>query len=418
MKYDFDQIHHRARTDSIKWDHMYVDGQLQRRLAGEDPLAKDELLPMWLADMDFPTAEPVIEALIRRVRHGIFGYTLTGESFHRSIVNWVSRRHGWQVESKWIVTAPGVMQSINLIIQTFTNLGDQIIVQSPFFRPIADSVQNNGRILSINPLKYEDGRYAMDFDDLALKAAGGRTRMIILCNPHNPVGRAWSLEELSELGRLCQRHNLLIVSDEIHGDLTYSWAGFTSVGALGEAFHDRLLICCGASKAFNLPGLRSSLVLIPNDGLRQRFSTTLRNLNETFGVNALGTLATQAAYESGEEWLDQLMAYVEANLLHLVSYVDEHLPQLQLVRPDALYLVWIDCRGLGLDRVVLRQFFVNCAKVLPEWGDGFGAEGAGFVRLNIACPRIVLRAALERIRSAVDRLAESDAEECAGDKKR
>ncbi len=401
MRYDFDQLHPRQNTASIKWDFA-PDGE--PRPVGADPLAADELLPMWLADMDFPTPQPVIETLINRMRHGIIGYTQPTDAYFQAIINWMQRRHHWQIQRDWIVTTPGVMQSINVIIQTFTKPGERVIIQPPVFRPFANSVENNGRVLVYNPLRCQGGRYLMDFDDLAAKAGDPQTRMIILCSPHNPVGRVWSHDELRQLGQICLQHDLLIVSDEIHADLTYSWATFSTFGTVDERFNDRLFLCYSASKTFNLPGLRTSLTIVPNDSLRQQFLVAWRNLNELFGVNTFGTLALQTAFEQGEEWLEQLMAYLEDNYLYLKTYLDLRLPQLQIIRPEALYLVWIDFRVLGLSSETLKQLLYDEAKVWLESGSDFGTEGDGFLRINIACPRAILATALDRIRHTVERL--------------
>jgi cystathionine beta-lyase len=294
------------------------------------------------------------------------------------------------------------MQSINLLIQTFTQPGDQVIIQPPVFGPFGDAVQNNGRVLVHNPLRYEDGRYSMDLDDLATKAADPQARMIILCSPHNPVGRVWSRDELRRLSEICEQHDVLIVSDEIHSELVYSWATFTTLGVVNERLDDRFVLCHSASKTFNLPGLRTSLTIIPDHVLRQQFLTTMRNLNELFGVNLVGTLALQTAFEQGEDWLGQLMAYVEANYDYLQAYLKRHLPHLRVTQPEALYLIWIDCRALGLSSDALKQMFFDEARVYLESGSRFGAEGEGFVRMNIACPRSILETALERIRYAVE----------------
>lgn len=404
MKYDFDKIHKRSKTNAIKWDFVAEKGRFQRREAGADPLAADELLPMWLADMDFPAPKPVIDALLKRARHGIFGYTRPGDSYYQAIINWMWQRHRWKVERDWILTTSGVMPAINMLVQTFTGPGDKVIIQTPAFNPFFEAVENNGRLIAGNPLRNEAGRYLMNFDDLAAKTADPRAKMIILCSPHNPVGRVWSREELHRLGVICQQNRVLIVSDEIHSDLTYSWGTFTTFGAIDETFNDRLILCNGPSKTFNLPGLKTANTFIPNPALREQFLITLRNLNELFSVSTFGTLALQTAYEQGEEWLRQLMVYLESNYRYLQGYVAQHLPQLEVVQPEALYLIWIDCCALGLDSAALKSLFFDKAKVYLEAGSTYGAGGDGFVRLNIACPRLILATALDRIRRAVNNL--------------
>ena len=302
------------------------------------------------------------------------------------------------------MTNHGVMPAMNMAIQTFTEPGDQVIVQTPVFHPFTQSIINNGRVVIHNPLSYTAGRYGMDFDDLALKLADPKTKMVLLCSPHNPVGRVWSYEELYRLGQLCQVHDVLIVCDEIHGDLTYSWATFTTFGMVDEAFNGRLILCTGPSKAFNMPGLKTSLTIISNPTLRQSFLMTMRNLNELFSMNIFGTLALQTAYEQGEVWLEQLMVYLEANLQYMQDFVGQYCPQLRVVWPEALYLIWLDCHALGLDPAALQQLFYEGAGVYLEQGITYGQEGTGFVRINIACPRATLEMALNRIYHALEAL--------------
>ncbi|MCP4426171.1 MAG: pyridoxal phosphate-dependent aminotransferase [Chloroflexi bacterium] len=400
MSANFDQFRSRKNTGSIKWETVSQDDQFQERQAQAFPVP-GEPIPMGLADMDFLTPQPVINALKARVDHGIFGYTKLTNAYFESIVNWIRRRHGWAIERDWIVTTTGVMPSINLLIQTFTQSGEGVIIQPPVFGPFADAIVNNGRTLLRNSLRFENGRYEMDFNDLAMKAADPQVKMLILCSPHNPVGRVWKRHELHRLGEICQRYGVLIVSDEIHSELVYSWATFTSLGIVDKQFQNNLILCTSASKTFNLPGLRTSVTIIPNDALRQQFLITLRNLNELFSVNTLGTLALQTAFDEGEEWLGQLLAYLEANYVALKDYLVKHLPQLKLVEPEALYLLWIDCRALDLDSAALRRLFYDEARVWVELGEAFGTEGEGFIRINIACPRAILMTALERIREAI-----------------
>ncbi len=401
MKVDFDQITPRINTRSIKWDTIEESGQLHPRQDARDPLDPEALLPLWLSDMDFPTPQPVREALIARVQHGIFGYTVAGDTYYEAIVSWMARQHNWVVERDWIITTSGVMQSINLIIQTLTQPRDGIIIQPPVFGPIAHAVSNNGRVIRPNRLRYRSGRYDIDFEDLEAKAAEPECKMLILCHPHNPVGRVWQPDELRRIAKICTEHDLIIISDEIHGEISYSWAKFVPLGTVDPALNERLIVCTGPSKAFNLPGMRTSLTIMPNVVHRRKILTSLRNLNENYGVNTLGTLALQTAYEAGEPWLAQLLAYLEDNYLFLRAYLERDLPQLRLVPAEGLYLAWIDCRDLGRDEAGLKHLFYDQAKVYLEWGSHFGPEGVGFVRLNLACPRVILRTALERIKQAL-----------------
>ncbi len=401
MKPNFDETHKRIHTNSIKWDFAYQNGVLQKREVEIVNLAAGDLLPMWIADMDFQTAPPILEAIQQRVQHGIFGYSLPDESYYDAIISWMARRQNWQVERDWILTTSSVLFTLSVAVQTFTEPGDKVIVQTPVFKPFYQTIESNGRLLSRNPLVYENGRYHIDFDDLAEKAADPHAKMLILCSPHNPVGRVWSREELHQIGTICQQHDIMIVSDEIHSNLIYPWAEFTPFGAVDEAFHDRLILCNSPTKTFNTPGIRTATTFIPNTAIRSQFFTALHQLNESFGVSTIGTLVLQTAYNQGEEWLEELMVYLEANLHFLQTYIDQHLPQLHVVRPEAMFLVWVDCRALGLDATALQHLFYDKASVYLEEGSKYGPEGEGFMRFNIGCPRSTLEIALERIRLAL-----------------
>lgn len=396
MEYDFDKMISRVGTDSIKWDYVSKGGNLLLRHAGEHPLAEGELLPMWVADMDFPSPQPVLEAMRKRAAHGNFGYTHPSTAYYKAIIGWMSRRKGWEIEKEWIMTTPKIMMTINLLIQTLTNPGDKIIVQTPVFHPIYLGVEFNDRDLVRNCLKYQGGRYSIDFDDLAEKAADHRTKMMILCSPHNPVGRVWTRGELKRIGEICIENDVLLVVDEIHSDLVYSWADFSMFGVLGEAFYEILVVCNGPSKTFNLPGLQISNVIVPDQKLREKLRIALRNLDQLFGVNVFGALALQTAYEEGEEWLTQVMAYIEGNYLYLRETLERTLPAIRIVEPEAMYLIWLDCQALGLEADELERVFFEEAGVYLENGAKYGQEGAGFMRINIACPRTILTEALVR----------------------
>ena len=401
-KVNFDQVHNRINTNSIKWDYAYEANALIKRKPGADPLSEGELLPMWIADMDFQTAPAILEAIQDRVQHGIFGYTLPDESYYGTIIHWMDVRQGWKIDRDWILTTPSVLFSISAAIQTFTKPGDKIIVQTPVFKPFYTTIENNQRILSRNPLKYERGRYCMDFADLEAKAADPRAKMIILCSPHNPVGRVWNRDELYRLGHICQEHDILIISDEIHSNLIYPWGDFIPYGAVSNSFHDRLILANSPTKTFNTPGIKTSNAFIPDPELRTQFSQTLAKLNEHFGASTIGSLVLQTAYEKGGDWLDQLMAYLVANLQFTQEYFEAHLAPLRIVHPEALFLIWVDCRSLKLSGSELQRLFYDEARVYIEEGGKYGPEGEGYVRLNIACPRKILEEALSRIRRVLN----------------
>jgi cystathionine beta-lyase len=401
MKIDFDHITPRTNTGSIKWEYIDERGQLTPLARTPYPLDEASLLPLALSDMDFPSPQPVRDALINRVQHGIFGYTEPDESYYEAIIGWMGRRHRWTVERDWIITTSGVMQSINLLVQTLTQPGEGIIIQPPVFGPIARAVSLNERVIQANRLLYRSGQYEIDYADLEARAAAPDCKMLILCHPHNPVGRVWRPEELKRIALICREHDLIIISDEIHGEMTYSWAKFVPIGVVDPGLNERLVVCTGPSKAFNLPGMRTSLTIIPEAGIRRQFIASLAKLNELFGVNILGTVALQSAYETGEPWLTQLLVYLEDNYLFLRDFLERELPMLRLVPAEGLYLAWIDCRALEQDEAGLKQLCFDDARVYLEWGSHFGREGEGFVRVNLACPRVILRTALERLRDAV-----------------
>jgi len=398
-QFDFDSPIERRGTSSIKWSLGERDGSWLEYPTVASAPDEAALLPMWLADMDFATAPAIVDALAARVRHGVYGYTHYNRAFGEAIADWSSRRHGWAPQPAWIHTNTGVMPAINLLIQTFTKPGDQVIVQPPVFHPIPEAAEFNGRLAARNPLRLVGGRYEMDMDGLESLASDPRTRMMLLCSPQNPVGRVWIPAELAAVAEICARHNVLLVSDEIHGDLTLPAGEFVSAGALRE-HHDRIIVCTGPSKAFNLPALKLSLTIIPDPELRAAYETTLRNQNELWAANLFGATALQAAYTEGGPWLEALLDYLRGNFGYVADFLSERLPQLSLIQPDALYLAWIDCRALGLSGSELGSK-LRTAGLWVEQGATYGKEGEGFIRMTIACPRKTLVEAMRRLERAL-----------------
>ncbi|MFM1654547.1 MalY/PatB family protein [Brevibacillus sp. B_LB10_24] len=386
MRYDFDKQINRFQTASEKWDQL------------EEHFGDKDLLPMWVADMDFASPEPVIEAIKQRAEHGIFGYTVISDEYLDAVVNWMQVRHDWAIQKDWVCHSPGVVPALHFIVQSFTQPGDKVMFQPPVYYPFSKVIANNGREIVYNPLKYENGRYQMDLDDLRKKIAG--VKLLILCSPHNPVGRVWTKEELAELGRICLEHNVLVVSDEIHFDLVLSGHTHTPFAAISEEFAQNAIICTAPSKTFNLAGLQISNIIIPNQKLRKVFADTVDKhflgLPGTFGL-----VAAESAYRHGGEWLDQLLAYLEQNLDFLTAYLQQNLPELKVIKPEGTYLVWVDCRGLGLSLKELEQFMLQKAKVAFNQGYVFGPGGEGFIRINIACPRSLLEEGLSRVSAAM-----------------
>jgi cystathionine beta-lyase len=396
----------RKGTDSLKWEFIQQGEDLLHFQHSEQFFGPNRLLPMWVADMDFRCPDPVVEALRRRAAHGIFGYTAPSDAFYGSVANWMERRHGWKIEPQWICITPGVVPALNMLVRTFASPGDKVLIQPPVYYPFYSAIENNGAAILSNPLIYHDGTYRMDFADLAAKAKDPALRMAILCSPHNPVGRVWSVEELLRFGETCIENDVLVVSDEIHGDLIYTGSTFTPYAKVNQEFAQHSVVCTAPSKTFNLAGLQTSCIIIPNDSIRSQFTNTLK-ANGLFGINAFGTVALQAAYDHGEGWLEQVLDYIEGNLEYLLGYVSEHIPRIRVVRPQGTYLVWLDCHALGLASSDLRRLMLEDAQVYLDDGFMFGHEGEGFQRINIACPRSILSEALDRIRQAIDRLPES-----------
>jgi cystathionine beta-lyase len=357
---------------------------------------------MWVADMDFPCPEPVVEALVTRAQHRLFGYTSPTDSYYNAIVNWMKRRHGWEIEPEWICTTPGVVPALNMLVKTYTSPGDKVLIQTPVYNPFNKAVENSDGILVTNPLIYENGRYSMDFSDLEEKTKDPQVKMAILCSPHNPVGRVWTRDELLRFGEICLKNKVLVVSDEIHGDLILEGYVFTPFAGISEAFAQSSIICNAPSKTFNLAGLKTSNIIISDEQLRARFKKTLGR-TALGGVGAFGVVALEAAYNHGEEWLSQVLDYIMDNFRYLEKYIAEQIPQIKVVPLEGTYLVWLDCRSLGFGKLELERMMLEEAKVYLDEGYIFGTEGEGFERVNLACPRPVLVEALERIRNVLER---------------
>jgi cystathionine beta-lyase len=387
MKYDFDSIVNRKNTNSVKWDLTY-------RVFKEK-----DVLPMWVADMDFKAPEAVIQAINKRAEHGIFGYTFRPDSYYEAFINWVHKRHGWKIKKEWVTNTPGVIPALNIAIMSFTKPGDKIIVQSPVYYPFFSSVKNNKRHLIINPLKLEKGQYIMDYDDLINKI-DSQVKMIILCNPHNPVGRVWTKDELIRLGEICLKNDIIIVSDEIHSDLIYKGNKHIPIASISEELEKNTVTCMAPSKTFNVAGLATSTVVIPDQRLRKIFNGTINNIGIRMG-NIFGIEVLEAAYRYGEEWLKELLDYLEGNLQTLIDFISTNIPKIKVIKPEGTYLVWLDFREFNLDRENLDELLIKKGKIGLEPGHVFGEEGEGFQRINIACPRIILKDGLRRIEKAM-----------------
>ena len=401
MKYNFDVEISRKDTQSAKWGVIQDSDDPSKWHATDAYFTENRVLPMWVADMDFTAPQPVIDAMVRRARHGIYGYTIRTESYDRAVVDWMRRRHGWDISADWIVSTPGVVPAVNYLVRTFTRPAEKVLVQRPVYYPFFNAIENNAAAIVSSSLILDDGRYRMDFSDFEKKAADPATTMFILCSPHNPVGRVWTREELIRVAEICLRHNVLVIADEIHADLLYKGITFTPFATLSEEVARNTVVCTAPSKTFNLAGLHTSNIIIADPGLRRRFQQTLNSCGMGKWADPFGVVACETAYREGEDWLDQVMAYIEGNLDYLQDFIRRQIPGIHVIRPEGTYLVWLDCRQLGLDQWALKRLMLKEARIFADEGFIFGPEGEGFERINIACPRSILNDALERIRRAV-----------------
>ena len=390
MKYNFDEFIDRQGTNSIKYD-------LRKDLFGTE-----DVMPLWVADMDFATPPFIRDAVIDRAKHPIYGYTFRGPSFKESIIKWMKERHNWDVDPDWICFSPGVVPAINMQVLSYSKPGDGILVQPPVYFPFFTAVQDHDRKLIVNELVNDNGHYIIDFDDFEKKAK--ESKIFILCHPHNPVGRAWSKEELEKMVNICTRHNVLIISDEIHSDLILNESQHIPIARIDNAA-DRTIACYAPSKTFNLAGLATSFIIIPNSNLRKSYEKTLNAIHIGMG-NIFGFVALEAAYMHGGSWLDQLNDYLRKNADLLDEFIVRKIPEIKLTRPEATYLAWIDFRNLKIPDKELREFIIKDAGLGLNDGERFGHGGEGFLRMNIALPRKKLEKALLQLESAIRRRAE------------
>ena len=390
MKYNFDEVIDRKNTDSMKWSASYL----------EQHFGSADCVPLWVADMDFRTAQPVIDAVTERAGHGIYGYALAGDEFYEAVIKWQKRRNGWEVKKEWIVFSPGVVPALWHIVRTFCSPGEKVILQSPVYYPFYKVIEDNGCQVINNRLINNGGRYEMNFDELEKQAADGSVRMMILCSPHNPVGRVWTKEELRRVSEICFANDVLLVSDEIHSDLVFRPNVHTPAASLSEELMMNTITCMAPSKTFNLAGVQVSDVIVPDRRLRRRLAGSLKSA----GVmpNVFGLAAQTAAYNEGEEWLEQLLEYLAGNLDFMENFITSELPEVKFRRPEGTYLAWLDFSGYGFTTEELQNRMKNKAGVALDDGYIFGDGGEPCQRINFACPRSVLIKAMERLRKGVE----------------
>lgn len=381
MKYDFDKLTNRRGTNSYKWDECPAP----------------DVLPAWVADMDFATAPCITEALAQRVAHGIFGYTFVPDSYYEALADWWQRRHGLEIKRQWVEYTSGVVPALSVCIKALANEGDGVIVQTPVYNCFFSSIRNNGCHIVENALRRHGDTYVMDYDDLAAKAADPHNKLMILCNPHNPAGRVWKREELERLGNICRENGVIVISDEIHCELTMPGYDYTPFAAVSSECRDNSVMLCSPSKAFNTAGLQIANI-VTNNADRRRMINRAINVNEVCDVNPFGVIALEAAYRHGEEWLDELRNYLYANYQILHKFFATDMPLWNIIKLEGTYLVWVDIRATGLSSQEIADGLLHEAKVWVNSGTLYGEkEGEGYIRINIACPRQRLEEILRRM---------------------
>ena len=381
MKYDFDKIVPRRGTNSVKWDVAKEDG----------------VIPMWVADMDFQAAPCIRQALKERIDHGVFGYTLVPNSYYESIISWLDRRHQWKIDRNWILYTSGVVPAISAIIKALTEPGDKVLVQTPVYNCFFSSIRNNGCTTAENALVRKGNSYEIDFDDFERQAADEKTKVFLLCNPHNPAGRVWTPDELSRMNDICLRHGVKVIADEIHCELVMPGYKFTPFAAVSKACQDNCITTNSPTKSFNIAGLQIANIITNNDTIKRKIDRAI-NINEVCDVNPFGVIALQAAYNEGESWIDQLNLYLWENYKVLKDFFQEHLPKLQVLKLEGTYLVWVDISATGLKADELTNELLQQGKVMVNSGMLYGkTTGANYLRLNIAMPRSLMLEALQRI---------------------
>ena len=387
--YDFDRSINRYGTSSVKFDLAEMNGY------------PADVLPMWVADMDFQAPPCVLEALHKAVDHGIFGYSFLGSDYQEAVQGWFARRFDWQVDKQWMLTTPGVVFALAAAVRAATAPGDAVLVQSPVYYPFYNVIRQNGRKIVESPLVYADGKYSIDFADFEKKVAEHQVKLFILCSPHNPVCRVWTEEELQRIGAICEQYGVKVVSDEIHCDFAFPEHPHTPFVKACPRLAEQTIVCTAPSKTFNLAGLQVSNIFIPGEELREAFRHEL-DVCSYHDVSRIGAIACAAAYRGGEQWLDECKAYMRRNLDYVRTYLAEYLPQIKLVEPEGTYFAWLDCSGLGLTKEALDELIIHKAKLWLDSGAIFGDAAAQFQRVVLACPKANVVKAMEQLRRAIN----------------
>ncbi|HGM3507884.1 TPA: MalY/PatB family protein [Clostridioides difficile] len=394
-KYNFDRVIDRVGTDCVKWDFR----------TNCSSKAQKDGLPFWIADMDFECAEPIIEALHKKVNHKIFGYSSNdSEKYFDSVCGWYKRRFNWEINREDIVFSPGVVPAVAILVRILTDSNEGVIVQKPVYYPFEAKIKSNNREVVNNPLIYENGTYRMDYDDLEEKAKCSNNKVLILCSPHNPVGRVWREEELKKVVEICKKYNLWIIADEIHSDLIRKGFKHTPLQALCPEYKDKIITCIAPSKTFNLAGMQLSNIIVNNNELRNKYQEEVTAVGVGTSPNPFAIVATIAAYNESEDWLDELNEYLDNNIKFIDEYLKENLPKVKLVYPEGTYLAWLNFTAYGLNEVELEDLMFKKANVLFDEGYIFGKEGIGFERINVACPQSLLKECMDRLKATFENL--------------
>ena len=389
MKYDFDAVIDRSENRSAKYDERIKK------------FGTADVIPLWIADMDFRTAQPIIDALTERAQQGLWGYTTRPESYFQAIRDWQKRRNNWEIDAKNMSYCLGVVQSIAVVIRLFTPQGGSVLIQPPVYSEFSAMAEAAGRKVVECPFREQEGKWVMDWEEFEEKLS--RCDLFVLCNPHNPLGIVWTPEELRRMAELCMKHHVKMFSDEIHSDLIFHGKRHTPVASLSPEIANYVITGISGTKTFNLAGLQASTVVFPNAYMKKKYDAFWTNM-DVHRNNAFSLIAMETAFNEGEEWLEQLLPYISANFDYVVDYLEKNIPQIKTYAPDATYLMWLDCRGLGLDDAALNRFFIDKAKLGLNAGNSFGRSLSGYMRLNAACPRSVLEQAMKQLKEAVDSL--------------
>ena len=381
---DFDTVIDRRDTKSLKYDFAVSRGRPK------------DVLPLWVADMDFKTSSYIIEVLEDTVKHGIFGYSESDEEYFNVVSSWMKRRYDWDVKENWLIKTPGIVYALAMAVRAYTEEGDAVLIQQPVYYPFSEVVEDNKRRLVINELvQHEDGKYYIDYEDFEKKIVSENVKLFILCNPHNPVGRVWTKEELATIGDICLKHNVIVVSDEIHADFVFA-RKHTVFANVKEEYKDISIVCTSPSKTFNIAGLQVSHIFIANDELRKSFVEQVNGTGYS-QLNLQGLVACEAAYKYGDEWLDAVLKVIRSNAEYVDAYLKEKLPKVKMTELEGTYLVWLDFREYGLSDIELNRMIIHKAGLWLDRGSLFGKAGEGYQRINIACPRSILTEALDKL---------------------